>query len=278
MRLSKIFWGGVALAALSLGFISCGESEDDDGAIDGESISYTNSSTENIYRSFKSTKTKHYSANALITINNATSTVNSNKAVAGYGFLFGLEETTKTVNESANTTYYEDSANKTKASFYTFGIAAVRWNATDSTAEWYVSWCKNVPSTCFNSTSSTDFSGTVYATNSTTATTCGDETQVVKGSSNAWKAVSGFSLTDSSFIAQIRVVANDDGSYTVGLYQNTEADSALDTGTITTTGFTAKTQKDIGRYITVYPSQSTTGKIKYSDISGNPIPADYNED
>ncbi len=282
MRLSKIFWGGVALAALSLGFISCSESEDDDGAIDGESISYTNSDTSNIYRSFKSTKTKHYSANALITINNAASTTTSYPAVAGYGFLFGLEETTTTVNASANTTYYEDSANKTKASFYTFGIAAVRWNATNSTAEWYVSWCENVPSTCFNSTTSNDFSGTVYAANSSTTTTLGTETTVVKGDNNtAWKAVSGFSLTDSkSFIAQIRVVANGDGSYSVGLYKNAETSSALGTGTITaaTTKFTAKTQKDIGRYITVYPGQTTTGRIDYSDISGNPIPADYNED
>ena len=281
----------MAIAALSFGFVSCGESEGDDDAFNGEEISLSNTdSTKNdsgkkLYRSFAGTKTKHYSANALITINNAATVNNSSKYVsaAGYGFLFGLEETTSTVNSEADTTYYESYDSGTfgdKAKFYTFGIASVRYNATSGTGEWYVSWCENVPSTCFNYTTYAGFEGAVYDA-SGNSTKKGEETTVVKGSgSDAWKAISGLSLTDSNFVAQIRVVANDDGSYTVGLYKDATATSALDTGTISasTTGFEKKTQKDIGRYITVYAGQTTTGKIEYSDISGNPIPADYVED
>ena len=142
-------------------------------------------------------------------------------------------------------------------------------------------WCENVPSTCFNYTPYSGFSGDVYDADGNSKRIENNESEIVKGSGSAsWKAVSGFSLTDSSFVAQIRVVANSDGSYAVGLYKNAEASSALGTGTIpaSTTKFTAKTQKDIGRYITVYAGQTTTGKIEYSDISGNPIPADYAED
>ena len=290
MKFSKIFWGGVAIAALSFGFVSCGESEDDDDAFNGEEISLSNTDTtkndngNKLYRSFKGTKTKHYSANALITINNAATVNNSSQYVsaAGYGFLFGLEETTSTVNSDAGTTYYESYDSVTfgdKAKFYTFGIASVRYNATSKTGEWYVSWCENVPSTCFNYTTYSGFSGAVYDA-SGNSVTVGTETTVVKGSSTAWKAVSDLSLTDSNFIAQIRVVANDDGSYTVGLYKDATATSTLDSKTISasTTGLEKKTQKDIGRYITVYAGQTTTGKIEYSDISGNPIPADYVED
>lgn len=288
----KNFLGGVAIATLSFGFVSCGESEDDGEAFNGEEISLSNTDTtkndngKKYYRSFAGTKTKHYSANALITINNAATVADSSNYVsaAGYGFLFGLEETTSTVNKDAGTTYYEsyDSTTKKvgdKAKFYTFGIASVRWNATSGSAEWYVSWCENVPSTCFNYTKESGFSGDVYDVNGNSKRIENNEKTIVKGDPS-WKAVSGFSLTDSNFVAQIRVVANDDGSYTVGLYKNAEATSALDTGTIpaSTTGFTKKTQKDIGRYITVYAGQTTTGKIEYSDISGNPIPADYAED
>ncbi len=145
----KNFLGGVAIAALSFGFASCGESEDESNAFNGEEISLSNTDTtkndngKKYYRSFRGTKTKHYSANALITINNAATTANSLESAAGYGFLFGLEETTSTVNKDADTTYYEsyDSTTKKfgdKAKFYTFGIASVRWNAKNKTAEWYL--------------------------------------------------------------------------------------------------------------------------------------------
>lgn len=139
----------MAIAALSFGFASCGESEDESNAFNGEEISLSNTDTtkndngKKYYRSFRGTKTKHYSANALITINNAATTANSLESAAGYGFLFGLEETTSTVNKDADTTYYEsyDSTTKKfgdKAKFYTFGIASVRWNAKNKTAEWYL--------------------------------------------------------------------------------------------------------------------------------------------
>lgn len=286
MKLSKVLFGSAVLAALMFGFASCGENEDESNAFDGEEISLSNTDTtkndngKKFYRSFAGTKTKHYSANALITINNAGTTSGRYGAAAGYGFLFGLEETTSAVNTAAGTTYYEsyDSSTKKfgdKAKFYNFGIASVRWNKYLQCAEWYFSWCENVPSTCFNYTPYSGFSGAVYNAEGTSVTV-GKESPTV----SSWKGVSGFSLTDSSLVAQIRVVAKDDGSYEIGLYKNAEATSALATGTISaaTTKFNAKTQKDIGRYITVYPGQTTTGKIAYSDISGNPIPADYVED
>ncbi len=263
------------------GFASCGENEDEENAISGETISYTNSDSSNLYRSFATTKQKHYSANALITINNPTAKVtDTNNANAAYGFVFGLEETTDAVNEAANTTYYEDNAQQTKAKFYTFGIATVRYNAKDSKAEWYVSWCKNLPSTNFGTNSNSGFGGTVYDANGTSKEFSASdvETQIVPSSgSDPYATVSGLSLTDATLVAQIRVVAGTDGSYTVGLYSSATATTALATATVsnTTTALSAKTQKYIGRYVTVYSGETASGKIQYSDISGNPIPADY---
>ena len=279
MKLKNVLFGSAVAVALMFGFASCGENEDEENAISGETISYTNSDSSNLYRSFATTKQKHYSANALITINNPTAKANdSNNANAAYGFVFGLEETTDAVNKAASTTYYEDSTLKTKAKFYTFGIATVRYNAKSKNAEWYVSWCENLPSTNFGTNSNSGFGGTVYDANGTSKefSTSDVETQIVP-SSGTYATVSDLSLTDGALVAQIRVVAETDGSYTVGLYSSATATSVLATATVpkTTTGLSEKTQKYIGRYVTVYSGETASGKIQYSDISGNPIPADY---
>lgn len=305
MHYQNVLLGSAIALSLVFGFAGCSDSEDDDDAFNGENISLSNTDTTKnanntlLYRSFESTKTNHYSANALLTINNVATVANKeNNATAAYGFLFGLEETTDAVNKADSTTYYEsyDSTTKKfgdKAKFYSFGIAAVRWCVKDNCAEWYVSWCKNVPSTCFNYTKASGFDNAVYNKDGTKVTSYGVETQIVDGSesatkcsaSSSWKKVSNISLNDAgALVSQIRVVAlsgDDKGGYSVGIYASADATDALDSTTEVTasvTGFTDRVQKEIGRYITVYVGESTTGTIQYSDISGNPIPADYNEE
>lgn len=241
-------------AALVFGFAGCADGSDDGDAINGENIEFTHgqktdtvteedSAGYNYYRGFKTTKTNHYSSNALITIENPalseTSKYPDGSAItsnAGLGFVFGEYDS------SVNVT--EDSSTKS-VKLYTFGIASVRYNVSTKKVQWYVSWVK--------------------------------ETQIVP-TSGYWKDTD-ISLTDGNLVVKVAVTANDDGSYKVEL-QNEDGSTTYDTATVSNevTGFSKKLQQRIGRYLTVYYKQSVKGSIAYSDIQGNPIPADYEEE
>ncbi len=262
----KILLGTLAVATI-LAFASCGLKQDEEKAFNGDKIEFTHDGTSGTYyRSFKATSTKHYSVNAKVTIENAANYTATTgvSAKAGLGFVFGLEEVTpptpvkKMVNGTEKT-----------VKFYNFGVASVRYNAAASKSQWYVMWCKNVPDTVFNYNDNTAFSDSSLT---------GAPTHVpsyIKPTSDAWQDISNLTLVDGNLVALIRSVANTDGSYKIELYDS--KDVKIDECTIpaSTTGLTARTQKLIGRYLTVYKSQSVKGKIEYSDFSGNVIPADY---
>ena len=95
MKISKLLKvGAFALLAASLCFVSCKKEEDEENAISGDNISMTHDGTSgNYYRAFSTTTTKHYSATAKITINNADTVKNSgNAANCALGYVFGLQE------------------------------------------------------------------------------------------------------------------------------------------------------------------------------------------
>ncbi len=267
-------------AALVFGFAGCADGSDDGNAIDGENIEFTHgqatdtvseedSASYNYYRGFKTTKTNHFSSNALITIENpALSDTtkypdgNSITSNAGLGFVFGEYDSSATITE--------ESGNKS-VKLYTFGIASVRYNVSTKKVQWYVSWVKETPETVFGYNNSADFTDKL----GTDKVSYGTETQIVHGDKSAWKDTS-VQLTDGNLVVKVAVTAKDDGSYEVEL-QNAEGTVIYDTATVTkdVTGFEKKVQQRIGRYLTVYYKQSVKGSIAYSDIQGNPIPADY---
>jgi hypothetical protein len=298
MKMVKKILLGMALTAAVISFVSCGVKQDEEKAFNGENIEMTHNGKSSdkgtYYRSFASTKTKHYSANAKISIENADSltTFDENVKVeskAGLGFVFGLEEVAKDSNvvkyvydEDFNAETKSDGSKKTeKVKFYDFGVASVRWNAKTNKAQWYVSWCKNVPDSVFNYNPNGAFADTALEKmpeNAEATIPVAHEDEIVKGTSGAWKDIAALELAeDGSFNAMIQTKANEDGSYTVNLCKIDDPDTVIDTTTIAAakTGLTEKTQKLIGRYLTVYWKQTVKGKIEYEDISGNVIPADY---
>lgn len=263
------------------GFAGCADGSDDGNAIDGENIEFTHgqeagdisaedSAGYNYYRGFKTTKTNHYSSNALITIENPAlsdttkyrdgTSITSN---AGLGFVFGEYDSSENVTE-------ESGSKSVKV--YTFGIASVRYNVSTKKVQWYVSWVKKTPETVFGYNNSADFTDKL----GTDKTPYGEETQIIPTDGTSWKNTDVKLTDDGNLVVKVAVTANNDGSYKVEL-QNADGSTTYDTATISaeTTGFTKKTQQRIGRYLTVYYKQSVKGSIAYSDIQGNPIPADY---
>ena len=276
MKLSKVLLSSAVAAALVFGFAGCADGSDDGDAINGENIEFTHGQASDsikaedaagytYYRGFKTTKTNHYSSNALITIENPQITVTGVVSNAGLGFVFGEYDGSKKVKQDG-----KEKSIKT----YTFGIASVRYNASIKKVQWYVSWVKGTPETVFGYNNSSDFSDRVGDDDEE----LGEETQIVPSDSHPWKDTT-VSLTDGNLVVKIAVTANDDGSYKVEL-QNADGTETFESAAISkdVTGFEKKTQQRIGRYLTVYKGQSVKGSITYSDIQGNPIPADYDEE
>ena len=275
----KVLLSSAVAAALVFGFAGCADGSDDGDAINGENIEFTHGQASdtvtaddaagyNYYRGFKTTKTNHYSSNALITIEkpelSATDASHSVVSNAGLGFVFGEYDDSEKVKQDG-----KDKSVKV----YTFGIASVRYNVNTKKVQWYVSWVEKTPETVFGYNNSSDFTDKI----GDDKVELGKETQIIP-TSGAWKNTS-VALTDGNLVVKIAVTANDDGSYKVEL-QNADGSETYETATIsnTVTGFEKKTQQRIGRYLTVYYKQTVKGSIAYSDIQGNPIPADYDEE
>lgn len=282
MKLSKVLLSSAVAAALVFGFAGCADGSDDGDAINGENIEFTHGQASdtvsaedaagyNYYRGFKTTETNHYSSNALITIEKPELSdtrkypngddISSN---AGLGFVFGEYDGSERVKQ--------DEKDKS-VKVYTFGIASVRYNVNTKKVQWYVSWVEKTPETVLGYNNSSDFTDKFED-----GTKLGEETQIIPTDGSAWKNTS-VALTDGNLVVKIAVTANDDGSYKVEL-QNADGSETYETATIsnTVTGFNKKKQQRIGRYLTVYYKQSVKGSIAYSDIQGNPIPADYDEE
>lgn len=269
----------VAMLTMAFSFTGCKDEEDDQGAIDGDKISFTHDGTSGeYYRAFSTTSTKHYSSTAKITINNATTITNSsNNANCALGYVFGLKEIdveagTVLKKEDGSTYTVTSDGLKTAAEngktpkFYTFGVVGIRYNKS-GTAQWYVSWCENVPNSVFSYNNSSAFSADLYA-GTTKVSGIGYETQIIP-TSGSWSDFTA-SLTDAKALSvTVKSVANDDGSYTINLLD------AAGTSTIKTqnvsasvTGLSAKTQLKLGKYTTVYKGETASGTIKLEDVSG----------
>ena len=273
---SKIVLGTLALAAV-LTLTSCGVKEDEEKAIDGKRIDFDNT-TEHNYRAFVTTKTKHYSANAVITLDNPTE-VKGEKANYVLGFVFGVEENehnpkVEVFKKDANG---NNTTDKETVTFYNFGIAALRYNKSSGKVEWYVSWCKDVPNTILGYNDDGEFKNISVTDISGVTKIYGEETQIIP-ETGIFKKVDGLSLTeDNKLSVIIKTFANNDGSYFVSICDTDGNEKDSTTISKAITGYTEKTQALIGRYVTVYAGESVKGTIEYTDVNGNVIPLDDEE-
>lgn len=272
--LKKILLGTLVLAT-ALAFTSCGLSEDQEKAISSSGkVNYTNDGRKDFYRSWVSTKTKHEDADAIITIEDADNYAEGetyggdNPVVAKgvFGFLFGIEEVTSKYGTIKKTV----DGKQVTVKFYNFGIVGVRWNAAANKAEYYVSWCTDVPNTVFNYTDSTNFEDPELTGHGVPAA---DDNEI-KG----WTPISTSDLNldlDGNLELIIKTKASDNGGYEVKLFTKDNTKKIGEAAIANTvTGYDVKTQGYIGRYITVYKKQTLKGSIKYDDVNAGVIPED----
>lgn len=269
--LKKILLGTLVLAT-ALAFTSCGLSEDQEKAISRSGkVNYTNDGRKDFYRSFVSTETKHEDADAIITIEDADTIDTSEQFSNGqaivskgvFGFVFGLEQVK--VNNPIKKTV---DGKEVTVKFYNFGIVGVRWNAVEDKAQYYVSWCKNIPNTVFNYTNSSNFEDPELTGSGVPVA----HEEVVLN----WTDIPAANLDlnlDGNLELIIKTKASNNGGYEVQLYkESTKLGETAIANTVT--GYDAKTQRLIGRYITVYKKQTVKGSIKYDDVNAGVIPED----
>ena len=286
MKLSKKLIAAFSVAAMlvtAMSVTGCKKEDDDDNAINGNNIALTNDSAL-LYRAFESLKAKHVSSTAAITINNPTTLKTAaNKANSVIGYVFGLEEIdTPEGFPTEGYQYKKDgSLEKKKIKYYNFGVAGVRYNNETKKLNWYVSYCTKVPNTIFGYNGQSAFAGDnakiITEIDSdgkakTSVTSPATEDEIVKGSSGAFEEVA-YSLVDGKVQVRIQVKVNSDGAYTVTLQnqQGIKIDGSS-VATVNVTGLTTKTQKEIGRYVTVYAGETANAVMTFSDTTGNPIP------
>ena len=268
------------------------DDNDEEGAIDGDNISFDNSANKTIYRAFKSLNTKHISATAVITINNPTevsgdtsteTTKWAKKSNAVVGYVFGLEEVDKPTSITAEKVYkYKadgtlEGRKMSDVKWYNFGIAGIRYNNVAEKSEWYVSYCTNVPNVIFGYNMEADFEAKLITDVNTdgsvkTTIASGAEENQLLPTSGVFQTVGDLTLTDNKLACQVKVTIPEDGSYTVELLDANGATISSQTCSVPVNGLTKTTQKDIGRYTSVYAGEKITATMSFTDISGNPIP------
>ena len=110
--------------------------------------------------------------------------------------------------------------------------------------------------------------------------------------------LSGFSInSDKQLIGAVDIKAEDDGSYTIKFYDESQLDitknnsgnkitgikikqnpgtekKSITVGN-TYTGYSAATQAQLGVYAGIYRNATLTGAWFASDLEGNPIPAEF---
>lgn len=285
MKISKKLLAAFSVAAMlvtALSVTGCKKEDDDDNAINGNNIALTNDSAL-LYRAFESLKSKHVSSTAAITINNPTTLKTAaNKANSVIGYVFGLEEIdTPEGSPTEGYQYKKDgSLEKKKIKYFNFGVAGVRYNNDNKKLEWYVSYCTKVPNTIFGYNGQSAFAGdnakiiTAVGADgkpSTTVTSPAAENEIVNGG-NVFESLA-YNLVDGKVQVRIQVKVNSDGAYTVTLQnqQGIKIDGST-VATVPVTGLTTKTQKEIGRYVTVYAGETANAVLTFSDTTGNPIP------
>lgn len=298
MKLGKKLMA-VAVAIASIGMMGCALNQDGEGAIKGKAVDFDNAyvkinnaasadvdhidpskydaskghtaNTAWYYRAVNQLSTKHYGSTCVMTITPNSTTAGKWDGVMGY-WIAGEE----------NTEWNNDSCNDMNCI-----LIGVRYCPNDNCLETYISKYTNIAFKDNNFTTVDNISDKNGNKATTTATPpAAKEVEILKGTSNscskttAYTKLTGFTKTDGSYKIAVEAVANDDGSYTINYYKVGEngkkTGDAVKTQNVSKdiTGYTKKTQTNLGWYANIYPGTHLTGTWKYLDTKGNVIPVE----
>jgi|GEM_PF-3206240 len=273
MKISKLLKvGAFALLAASLCFVGCKKEDDEENAIDGNTINYTNTSTTDIYRAYISTNFKHHGELVKITFNNQTAT--SHDGVMG--FIWDYQEAKSVDGSYAKTNSVSDTYN-----FFVIGFNGFGATGNVNGPRFYISKFFNVPkgkldADNFGASSSSDIV-TEHAAGIAASTPKEIEVQ-------SWKALDKTKVkiaddktltfwvdiypvySGSTYGVDIASHSSDAaGSFVVDIYNSDPRESGatkLDTVVIPTsqTGYTAKpAQAYLAKYANVQPNKTLSG-------------------
>lgn len=262
MKLStKILMGGMALLMASTMFIGCPEVAGETGSI-GEDIEITNNSTKNYKRGYKSLKTKHTSASALITLGAMNGTNDNGNGIIG--FIYHIQDVS------------DDKGTPTGAK--NFGLVGLGRNKKGQLMA-YSSFFRNVAVDDTNinkGTNLTDPNGTVIGEAGCKATEYEGKllaypdytTDITKPVTYRVDVVAGGNDTDGDGKVED---GEGDGSYIITV-STVKDDNSADTKIVgykipaKETRDTKATQYDLGLYTNAYKGQTLTGRLELVDI------------
>lgn len=261
MKLStKILMGGMALLMASTMFIGCPEVAGETGSI-GEDLKLTNDSTTGYKRGYKSLKTKHTSASALITLGAMNGTNDNGDGIIG--FIYHIQDVS------------DDKVTPTGAK--NFGLVGLGRNK-EGLLMAYSSFFKNVAvdNTNINKEKNfTDPNGIVIGANDCKATeyegklkTYTEKSDITKPVTYRVDVVAGGNDTDGDGKVED---GEGDGSYKITIStvkDDNSADKKIVGYTIpaSETGDKRATQYDLGIYTNAYKGQTLTGRLELVDI------------
>lgn len=261
MKLStKILMGGMALLMASTMFIGCPEVAGETGSI-GEDLKLTNDSTTGYKRGYKSLKTKHTSASALITLGAMNGTNDNGDGIIG--FIYHIQDVS------------DDKGTPTGAK--NFGLVGLGRNKKGQLMA-YSSFFKNVAvdNTNINKEKNfTDPNGIVIGAKDCKATeyegelkTYTEKSDITKPVTYRVDVVAGGPDTDKDGKVED---GEGDGSYIITV-STVKDDNSADTKIVDykipakETGDTKATQYDLGIYTNAYKGQTLTGRLELVDI------------
>lgn len=261
MKLStKILMGGMALLMASTMFIGCPEVAGETGSI-GEDLKLTNDSATGYKRGYKSLKTKHTSASALITLGAMNGTNENGDGIIG--FIYHIQDVS------------DDKGIPTGAK--NFGLVGLGRNKKGLLMA-YSSFFKNVAvdNTNINKEKNfTDPNGIVIGAKDCKATeyegelkTYTEKSDITKPVTYRVDVVAGGNDTDGDGKVED---GEGDGSYKITIStvkDDNSADKKIVGYTIpaSETGDKRATQYDLGIYTNAYKGQTLTGRLELVDI------------
>lgn len=262
MKLStKILMGGMALLMASTMFIGCPEVAGETGSI-GEDLELTNDSTTGYKRGYKSLKTKHTSASALITLGAMNGKNDNGDGIIG--FIYHIQD----VSDSKGT----------PTGAKNFGLVGLGRNKEGQLMA-YSSFFKKVAvdDTNINKKKNfTDLKGVMIGEDGCEATEYEGElktytnytSDITKPVTYRVDVVAGGEDTDKDGKVED---GEGDGSYIITVStvkDDNSADKKIVGYTIPAkeTGDTKATQYDLGIYTNAYKEQTLTGRLELVDI------------
>ena len=282
MKLSKKILAAFSVAAMLVTaalFVGCKEEEDDEDAIKGWTVDYTNSSSTDIYRAFESTSFKHLGEIVKITFNNQDSA--SHDGVMG--FIWDMRQSKSVTGAAITEEGYRN--------FFVFGFngCGVTSNNEKVGPRYYISKYFNIPEGKLNEDNFGAMKNTTDADTVDSHAAGITETAPKELVVRNWKKLDGLSIAEdktltvwldvypvyenSKYGVDIANHSSDDaGSYVVDIYDNDPRSTKvtatkLDSVKIGTdkTGYTAKpSQGLLAKYFNVQPSKTLSGSWNFA--------------